>query len=64
MQTQLPEGKRTGTAGRSHAAVPRMSSRTGSAAASVTAMPWRKTAGKTGSAARTAIAFTLAGATL
>jgi len=51
MQTQVPAGKPIGMAGKLHAAVPRMSSRTVFLAASVTATPWLKIAGRTGSAA-------------
>lgn len=64
MQTQLPEGKPIGTAGRSPAAVPHMSSRTGSLVAAVTAITWQKTALKIVSAALTATACTLADVTL
>lgn len=64
MRTQLPEGKPIGTAGRSPAAVPLMSSRTGSLVAAVTAITWLKTALKTASAACTATVCTLAAVTL
>ena len=64
MQTQVPAGKPIGMAGKLHAAVPRMSSRTGSAVASVTTTPWLETAGRTGSAASTATAFMRVAATL
>lgn len=51
MQTQLPEGKPIGTAGRSPAAVPHMSSRTGSLVADATAITWLRTALKIASVA-------------
>lgn len=63
MKTQSQAGKHTGTAGRLHATVPRMTSRTGSVVAAATATTWLKIAGGTGSAASNATACTLAGVT-
>lgn len=44
MQTQLPEGKPIGTAGRSPVAVPLMISLTDSLVADATAITWLRTA--------------------
>lgn len=55
--------KHTGMAGRLHAVVQLMNSRTGLAVAGATAITWRKTVLITALAARTAIVFTLAAAT-
>lgn len=44
MHAQSSEGKLIGTAGRSHAAVPRMTSLTDLVVADVTAITWLKTA--------------------
>lgn len=64
MQTQLPLGKPTGAADRLLAAVPLMTSRTGSLAVNAMVITWRKTALKIVSVARTATVFTLAVVTL
>ncbi|MFT4271239.1 MAG: hypothetical protein QM578_09525 [Pantoea sp.] len=64
MKTQLPSGKPTGAADRLPAGAPLMTSRTGSLAAGAMGTTWRKIVLKIALVARTAIACTLAAATL
>lgn len=63
MHTQSPEGKPTGTAGRSPAAVPPMISRIALAVADAMATKWQKTALKIVSVVSTAFAFMKVAAT-
>lgn len=63
MKTQLPSGKPGGAADRLPAGAPLITSRTGSLAAGAMATTWLKTALKTASVARTAIASMQAAAT-